>query len=110
MSKYPNPCDSCHRCDTCRDFRGCTDYLKRFYTIWKQFNSYPARIYKKVKNMKREKFVYEHPDIIRQYLQKGPCEECHRAETCENPCVEYLLWWDARMELLKRRWGHAERR
>lgn len=73
MSKYPNPCDSCRRCDTCRDFRGCADYMKRIYTIWKQFNSYPARIYRKVKNMKREKFVYEHPDIIRQYLQKGPC-------------------------------------
>lgn len=105
MKPYPNPCQNCNQQPDCTSYRTCAKWLKYFRTIWKQFNSYPARIYKKVKNMKREKFVYEHPDAIRRYLQKGPCEGCHRAENCENPCVNYLLWWDARMEWLKRRWG-----
>ena len=55
--------------------------------------------------MKREKFVYEHPDIIRRYLEKGPCEHCQMANVCETTCGAYWNWWDARMEWLKRRWG-----
>ena len=55
--------------------------------------------------MKREKFIYEHPDAIRRYLEKGPCEKCPNADLCDTPCFSYWLWWDARMEWLKRRFG-----
>ena len=101
--KYPHPCDSCHRKDVCYDFRGCAKYLKRFRTIWAHFNGYPARVYKKIMSMKREKFIYEHPDVTRKYIQKGPCAKCPRAEDCEVPCVSYWIWWDIRMEWMRRK-------
>lgn len=99
---YPNPCDSCGK-DHCTIYRDCSRYLKRLNTIWKQFNAYPARVYRAQKTMRNEKLIYEHPDIIRQYLEKGPCAACKRAEECETPCPAYWNWWDARMEWVKRR-------
>jgi radical SAM protein with 4Fe4S-binding SPASM domain len=55
--------------------------------------------------MKREKFVYEHPDIIRRYLEKGPCEHCQMANVCETTCGAYWNWWDARNTVLKKKYG-----
>ena len=102
---YPNPCESCDQMPDCTSYRKCSRWLKYFRTIWKQFNGYSARTYRKQKNMTSEKFIYEHPDIIRRYLEKGPCAHCRRADVCETPCGGYWNWWDARMEWLKRRWG-----
>lgn len=103
-NKYPNPCDSCGKTD-CTYYRTCGKYLKYVRTIWKQFNGYQARVYRKQKNMKSEKFLYEHPDIVRRYLEKGPCEHCQRSNVCDNPCLAHWSWWDARMEWLRRRLG-----
>ena len=100
MSRYPNPCDNCER-DPCLRMK-CPDYLKYFLTIWKQFNTYPARSYRKNKVMNGEKYVYEHPDIIRRYLHDGPCGVCSNKAGCDTPCLAYWGWWDERMEWLKR--------
>lgn len=100
---YPNPCDTCTK-RTCLQLE-CPDFRKRVNTIWKQFNAYPARVYRAQKTMRNEKFTYEHPDIVRQYLEKGPCAACKRAKACEIPCPAYWHWWDARRELHKRRFG-----
>lgn len=104
MSNYQNPCNKCGRSD-CSSYRNCAAYLKYVRTIWNQFNKYPARAYRKFKSAPSEKFIYEHPDIIRRYLEKGPCEHCQLKQNCETPCLAYWNWWDARMEWLKRRWG-----
>lgn len=104
MSKYPNPCDKCDRVH-CSNYRTCPEFLKYFRTIWKQIHGYAAHHYRNCKKAKSEKFTYEHPDIIRQYLEKGPCEHCQSEQICETPCGTYWNWWDARMEWLKRRWG-----
>ena len=101
---YPNPCETFPK-DHCSDYRKCGVYLQRVRTIWKQFNAYPARVYRAQKTMRNEKFTYEHPDIIRRYLREGPCGRCLRAEECEMPCAAYWRWWDARRELHKRRFG-----
>lgn len=101
--KYPNPCEKCEKADNCYDYRKCTPWKQRLNTIWKQFNTYPARVYRVQKTMKRKKFTYEHPDIIRRYLEKGPCEKCQREKSCETPCPAYWGWWDARMEWIRRR-------
>lgn len=101
--KYPNPCEKCRRAEDCTNYRKCKPYMQRFYTIWKQFYAYPVRIYRGKKNMKSNKFAYEHPDIVRRYLEKGPCEKCRLSESCETPCLVYWEWWDARMEWIRRR-------
>lgn len=99
MTNYPNPCDSCTRA-TCK-YQECQPYLKRIRTMWKQFNGYPERSYKAKRKMKRDKFIYEHPDLIRRYLQEGPCGKCRAASDCDTPCVAYWRWWDARMVWLR---------
>lgn len=104
MKPYPNPCDACGRVN-CTYYRDCGQYLKYVRTIWKQFNHYPIRAYRKFKNKKSEKFCYEHPDIVRRYLEKGPCEKCPKAKDCEIPCFAYWCWWDARREWHRRRLG-----
>lgn len=99
MSSYPNPCDSCQQCPAyCGS--GCEAWKMRFRTIWKQFNAYPKRQEKK-KALMRTKFRYEHPDRIRYYLRKNPCEGCQFEKLCEVPCTEYFNWYDARMAVLR---------
>lgn len=98
---YPNPCDRCGK-ESC-DYRKCEQYLKYVRTIWKQFNGYPIRLYRAQKVTKSEKFVYEHPDVIRRYLKKGPCENCQRKAVCETVCPAYWRWRDARMKWFRRK-------
>ena len=100
---YPNPCDSCAEC-TADTGRGCDAWRMRFRTIWKQFNSYQIRQYRKKANGET-KFVYEHPDLIRKHIQDGPCKGCEFESLCEVPCAAYFHWWDARMVWLKGRLG-----
>jgi radical SAM protein with 4Fe4S-binding SPASM domain len=75
----------------------------RFHTIWKQFNSYTLRQYRKTKTKKV--FAYEHPDLIKKYLEEGPCKGCQFEKLCDVPCPQYYGWWDARMALLRKKYG-----
>lgn len=100
MCNYPNPCDTC---PSCTDPHGCEKWIKRYLYRQKQINAYPLRAYK-VEGTK-EKFRYEHPDIIRRYLKHSPCDGCKRELTCQAPCGAYWRWWDARMEWMKGWWG-----
>lgn len=75
----------------------------RFRTVWKQFNSYQLRQYRKLAKFKN--FVYEHPDLIQKYLQEGPCKGCEFGKVCDVPCGAYWCWWDARMAVLKNKYG-----
>lgn len=97
---YPDPCDNCTK-EWCPQL-ACPDYRKRVNVIWKQFNGYPARVYRAQKNITSKKFAYEHPDIIRRYLEEGPCGNCQRAGVCDTPCGAYWRWWDARMEWVRK--------
>lgn len=99
---YPNPCDSC-AISECRKGNGCAKWQVRFLTIWKQFNTYQMRQYRKDRTHK--KFCYEHPDLIHRYLKDGPCKGCQFEALCDVPCTAYWCWWDARMEVLKRKYG-----
>lgn len=99
---YPSPCIGCEKSSKCS--HGCDKWKMRFYTIWKQVNTYSSRQYKKVKR-KTNKFCYEHPDVARRYLQNGPCKGCEYEKLCDVPCSAYWHWWDARMASLKERYG-----
>ena len=100
---YPNTCDTCQKC-TATPGKGCDKWKMRFRVIWKQFNSYQIRQYKK-QQTKNTKFCYEHPDIVRNYLKNGPCKGCEFEVLCDVPCSAYWHWWDAKMAALKERYG-----
>jgi len=104
MRPYPNPCDACTK-SGCPFGGYCHEFKVWFLYHWKQIHSYPIRAYRKHKRKKTDKFCYEHPDIVRRYLEKGPCEKCPMAEDCETVCIAYWHWWDARMEWMKGWWG-----
>jgi hypothetical protein len=101
MPNYPCPCDTC---EECINPAGCEKWKIRYLTVWKQIMAYPKRQAKK--NQKsRNTFKYEHPDRIRYYLSKSPCEGCIQEKLCDTPCGPYLDWWDDRMSWLKWRFG-----
>ena len=100
MPDYPHPCD---KCEKCAQPYGCDEWKMRFRTIWKQFNTYPLRRYRESKTTK--KFAYEHPDLIQKYLEEGPCKYCQFEKLCEIPCPKYYCWWDARMTVLRKKYG-----
>ena len=99
---YQNPCDSCEKCT---DPNGCIAWKVRFRTIWKQFNSYQIRQYRKQEGEIKKKFSYEHPDIVKKYLDDGPCKGCEFELLCDVPCSAYYHWWDARMAIFRKKLG-----
>lgn len=103
MYNYPNPCDTCTQ-ECVSSKYGCSDWIIRFYTIWKQFNTYPLRQYKN-RPVDKTVYAYEHPDVLRKYLEEGPCKRCKSENDCDIPCTAYWCWWDARMALLKKKYG-----
>lgn len=102
FNSYPNPCDTCSQCT---NTGGCEEWKIRYRYRQKQINAFAKNLAREYRNVKTQKFTYEHPDIIRQYLHDGPCAQCKAAESCETPCPAYWRWWDARMEWMKRRAG-----
>ena len=102
MIPYPYPCESCtkSRCP----YRTCEDYRKYINTKWMQYRFYPVRTARK-KGVSMNTFTYEHPDRIRAYLMKHPCEGCMRGNDCIEPCKRYLNWYDARMVWFRRRFS-----
>lgn len=106
MFDYPNPCDTCEHC---KDPQGCTAWQIRFRTIWKQFNSYQIRQFKKQHATKTNLFTYEHPDLVRKYLQTSPCSRCEAEADCDTACMAYYSWWDARMAALRMKYNGEKR-
>ena len=98
---YPSPCDSC--ANPCTGGYGCTDWLIRYRYRQKQINAYAVRLYRS--QPKTTKFVYEHPDTVRRYLQTGPCPGCKAEAVCDTPCPAYIHWYDMRMAVAKRKLG-----
>jgi len=99
MGKNVNPCEGCTQC-IC-DYRRCDPYKKWLVAAWKEFRRYAQHGYWECGTQNGRKFTYEHPDMIRRYLQSGPCGLCECADICEIPCESYWRWWDARMVWLK---------
>lgn len=99
---YPNPCDTCEK-KYCH-YKVCAEYQKRYIYRQKQINAYARKARRRMPRY-REAFLYEHPDIIRQYINNGPCVHCGAEKTCDTPCQLYWRWWDARREWLKGVWG-----
>lgn len=53
----------------------------------------------KLKHLDCSKFYYEHPDIVRAWLKKNPCEDCAMNTTCKKPCQVLAKWLLAHKEI-----------
>lgn len=99
----PNPCDKCDY-EGCRrrgtHYKACPRWNHWFLWWWKRFQD----IYNRRKSVV-EKFRYLHPDEVRRYLQRSPCSGCSDQKKCDVPCEAYLKWYNARIELARKRAG-----
>lgn len=103
MFDYPNPCDTCE--EKCSNCYHCQRWRMRFLTVWKQFNSYQIRQFKRQRVKKTNSFTYEHPDLVKKYLQTSPCKNCEYEADCDTPCTGYYAWLDARMFALRAKYN-----
>ena len=100
---YPNPCDTCQDAASCKHSYGCADWQIRYRYRQKQINAYASNLLQ-AKVTEQTKFYYQHPDEVRRYLADGPCKGCKAEQVCNVPCPVYLRWWDARMQMIRRRY------
>lgn len=99
-NRYPSPCDKCEKnCGV-----GCLDWKIRYLYRQKQINAYARKVLQP-KPHNPNKFTYEHPDRVRCFLTDGPCKGCSLEKNCDTPCGAYLRWYDARMELARKKAG-----
>ena len=98
---YPSPCDTCN--DSCRGC-GCLKWRIRYLYRQKQINAYAEKIYHK-KTPTYTGFAYSHPDQIAKWLRESPCKGCKAEPSCDNPCPEYLRWYNARLNIARKKVG-----
>lgn len=101
MMKNEKPCTKCGQ-SVC-DYRRCEVYHRWLNEAWKQFQRFLPHRYWEAAGKNR--FAYIHPNLIRRYLDRGPCAICPCAHDCDVPCVDYWCWWDARMAWLRWKLG-----
>ena len=100
-----DPCLQCRRRKRCDN--GCqswqTYYLHRqgkitdfAQKLWRGEVSCPVE-----RREERDVFAYSHPELVRRYIRKHPCEGCLLKPGCKTPCSRYLHWYDARMEVAR---------
>lgn len=97
-----NPCDGCDKnvSGDCRYYDRCNRYR-----YWLNYNWKCARIAAKGKRREKPvatKWVYNHPDVNRKYINEGVCAKCPLNGNCDEPCGDYWDWWDARMEYFRK--------
>lgn len=103
-TNYPNPCDSCKKPDGCSGGYGCQAWRIRYRYRQKQINAYGRKLMQGGSG-ETSVFVYPHPDETRRYLADGPCKACKAESVCDTPCPAYLRWWDARMQITRKKVG-----
>lgn len=101
MLNYPRPCLKCAKQDDCNKINACKRYEMWVRTWWKWFNGRLQE--RKAREKNRVYFCYAHPDETRRYLMTSPCKGCAMEKDCETPCKKYLRWYDARMEIVRKK-------
>ena len=98
---YPSPCETCGKDYGCP---GCSAWETRYRYRQKQINAYAQRMTQRpVAKLPGNKFCYDHPDHVRQWLKESPCKGCSTELFCDKPCEIYLRWYNARMEIVRKK-------
>jgi len=101
---YPSPCDTCQ--NPCDGGDGCEKWRIRYRYRQKQINAFAKQILRPVLQFRKPNgFAYDHPDDVRRYLRSNPCSGCQLEATCDQPCLVYLHWYDARMSIARKKVG-----
>lgn len=100
MIDYPSPCEKC-TAKICQGTR-CEPWKIRYLYRQKQINAYARKIAGRVQ-IKTNAWVYMHPDEYRRYLAKDPCDGCIASNICDTPCDRWVVWWNERMDAVRRR-------
>ena len=104
-SELPAPC---RRCTRVRDAKNCNNaqcalWQQWFFERWERIRAYP-RAQMDSKNGKPLGVsvggqYYLHPDALRAYCKKDPCEECASPRVfCKTPCRAKKIWIQVRKE------------
>lgn len=103
-SKYPSPCLKCDK-EYCKrsgnNYKQCAEWLTWFRWWWKRFHSMLPAVH--LHTGFPDKFCYSHPEDVKRYLRNGPCVGCSAGQSCDTPCRAYLQWYDARMEIVRKK-------
>lgn len=100
MRRLPSPCEECRRAGRCRDM-GCKQYRAWIDAQWQRLNGRFMEAYGA--GLSSDKFYYAHPEEVRRYLRQGVCHGCPAERVCGSPCPVYWRWWDARMEIARKK-------
>ena len=98
---YPSPCDTCRQSKDCS--HPCDKWKIRYRYRQKQINAYAKGVRVKSRHLPGNKFCYSHPDDVRRWLKESPCTGCHANAFCDTACPVYLRWYDARMQIARRK-------
>ena len=100
-----DPCPKCRlrkRCD-----RGCDRWRGYYLQQQDRIVAYGKalaggwRPTEKERREEKEVFAYSHPEAVRRFLRKHPCEGCLLEKGCKEPCSRYLHWYDCRMDFAR---------
>lgn len=95
---YPCPCDACPKNDECKRMN-CEKWRIWFLWSWKRTRHMLLK-----PKQQRDAWRYPHPDEVRRFAEHSPCEKCER-EKCNKPCLWYFDWYNARMEIARKKAG-----
>lgn len=104
MADYPSPCLTCStgNPDVCNG-KACDRWKIRYRYRQKQINAYAKKMCGGFAYVKENVWGYMHPDEYKAYLLSDPCAGCLCSGWCDDPCLQYLAHFQAKMEYLKRR-------
>ena len=94
----------CEKCEDCKVPHGCEKWKKSYRGRQDKINACAKELHERaLKPAGKEYFTYSHPDDVRRFLRYSPCNGCQLMPDCDEPCWTYLRWYDARIELARRR-------
>lgn len=97
--KYPSPCLTCTRVPNPRacENKECRRWRQWFLDRWALIHAYPRHYMDQIEHRPSGVVIggstYAHPDRVRQYLSKDPCDGCPcTKDMCATPCRTKRLW------------------
>ena len=104
MCQLPPPCRGCTlvRNPAACENKACKQWQRWFIKRWDRFHTYPRQMMDKTLpvGISIGGRRYLHPDQLREYIRKNPCEGCScTADLCRTPCRAKTIWEKAKQEV-----------
>ena len=102
--ELPPPCRGCTQVRnpaSCEN-KKCKQWQQWFIKRWDRLHTYPRQMMDKTLpvGISIGGRRYLHPDQLREYIRKNPCEGCScTADLCRTPCRAKAIWEKAKQEV-----------